>query len=79
MAKCFTLRAHALAVPGVSVPYQSDRSPAESTPRAGARYRCLVCRLELMLDQKSGKLDMVPVDTADENQATARKKADGSA
>ncbi len=37
-------------------------SPVEERPRAGERYRCHVCRLELMLDATHDALAVSPVE-----------------
>jgi hypothetical protein len=42
----------------------------EAMPRAGVRYRCHVCRLELVIDPKTGGLT-VPVIEVDAPRATA--------
>jgi hypothetical protein len=43
-----------------------NHSPIEPQPRAGVRYRCHVCRLELELDQAANRLDVAPFDGADD-------------
>ena len=37
----------------------------DDQPRPGVRYRCHICRLELMLDPTTGKLRVTPVDEED--------------
>jgi hypothetical protein len=32
----------------------------DAVPRPGVVYRCSVCRLELMVDEKTGKLTVAP-------------------
>jgi hypothetical protein len=36
-------------------------SETEASPRPGTVYRCHICRLELMLDTRTGKLVMIPM------------------
>ena len=40
---------------------QIQHSELDPTPRSGARYRCHVCRLELVLDPETNKLTVTPV------------------
>jgi predicted SprT family Zn-dependent metalloprotease len=40
---------------------QIRHSPHEERPRPGERYRCHICRLELVLDVKTDRLIVVPV------------------
>jgi hypothetical protein len=35
-------------------------SESEDRPRAGSRYRCHLCRIELVLDVKTNRLAAVP-------------------
>ncbi|HEY7450538.1 MAG TPA: hypothetical protein VH702_20440 [Vicinamibacterales bacterium] len=46
----------------------------EEMPRPGVVYRCHICRLELIVNGATGKLDVPPVSRADENDAFTRKK-----
>jgi transposase-like protein len=39
-----------------------EHSSLDAEPRWGARYRCHVCRLELTLNEATGKLDVAPFD-----------------
>ncbi|HTK29008.1 MAG TPA: hypothetical protein VL309_05630 [Vicinamibacterales bacterium] len=39
-------------------------SEHEEKPRRGAIYRCHICRLELMLDEKGERLTVTPVERA---------------
>jgi len=41
-----------------------NHSPIEAQPRAGVRYRCHICRLELELDTDTNELDVAPFDIA---------------
>jgi hypothetical protein len=51
---------------------QIRHSEIEAEPRFGVVYRCHVCRLELVRDRISGKLDVPGFETAeDERPATA--------
>jgi len=43
-------------------------SDAEPTPRFGTRYRCHICRLELVLDASGRKLTVPPFDDGDDGQ-----------
>jgi predicted SprT family Zn-dependent metalloprotease len=40
---------------------QIQHSEAETAPRPGVRYRCHVCRLELVLDGDGHKLTVPPL------------------
>jgi hypothetical protein len=42
-------------------------------PRQGVRYRCHICRLELVLDPATKKLTVPPVDEQDEPPAKPAK------
>jgi hypothetical protein len=46
----------------------------EDKPRAGRHYRCHVCRLELVLNERTGRLDVVPmrVDEPEEKSRPTR-------
>jgi hypothetical protein len=37
-------------------------SPGETMPRPGKSYRCHVCRLELVADERSNKMTVAPLD-----------------
>jgi hypothetical protein len=37
-----------------------QHSEIESAPRPGITYRCLVCRLELVMDPRRGKMTLAP-------------------
>jgi len=52
---------------------QIRHSDAEGSPRIGARYRCHVCRLELVLDPQTGKLTVTPLES--ESDADAERGA----
>jgi hypothetical protein len=54
--------------PACQLPIQHNE--LEAMPRPGERYRCHVCRLELVMDLTTGHL-MVPVIDADPPRATA--------
>jgi rubredoxin len=41
---------------------QIHHGEAEAKPRSGARYRCHICRLELVLDPESNKLSVPTFD-----------------
>jgi hypothetical protein len=41
---------------------QIRHSELELKPRAGERYRCHICRLELVLDPATDKLTVTPLD-----------------
>jgi len=43
-------------------------SESEPTPRAGTRYRCHICRLELVLDAAGRKLTVPPFDDGDDGK-----------
>jgi hypothetical protein len=38
----------------------ADIRRTEDTPRPGVVYRCLICRLELILDAPTGRLIVAP-------------------
>ena len=38
----------------------------EAKPRFGQRYRCHICRLELILDPDTDKLTVTPIETQDD-------------
>jgi predicted SprT family Zn-dependent metalloprotease len=40
---------------------QIRHSPLEERPRLDTIYRCLICRLELVLDQKTDRLTLAPL------------------
>ncbi len=40
---------------------QIRHSEAEERPRAGAQYRCHICRLDLVLDAQAEKLTVAPM------------------
>jgi hypothetical protein len=40
-----------------------QHSDAEPQPRPGVIYRCHVCRLELILDERTGKMTVAPLPT----------------
>ena len=48
-------------------------SEVESMPRAGVRYRCHVCRLELQLDDAGRKLTVPPFGDGDESSGKQAK------
>jgi hypothetical protein len=45
----------------------------EEMPRPGVVYRCHICRLELMVNGATGKLDVPPVQFSDEDDILQRK------
>jgi hypothetical protein len=55
---------------------QIQHSEGELRPRAGHIYRCHVCRLELILDEKSDKLTVAPLpnETADDRPRRTRPR-----
>jgi hypothetical protein len=48
-------------------------SESEPMPRLGVRYRCHICRLELVLDPARHKLAVRPFDDGDTPQKTTPK------
>jgi hypothetical protein len=49
-------------------------SASEDLPRPGAIYRCHVCRIELAVEPKTGKLTAAPVLSHDEDSAKDRTR-----
>jgi rubredoxin len=49
-------------------------SEIEEQPRPGQLYRCSICRLELLLDEQSGRLTVAPMrgDAPDEKDRPTR-------
>jgi hypothetical protein len=45
----------------------------EEMPRPGVVYRCHICRLELMVNDATGKLDVPPRIRADQPHSLSRK------
>jgi transposase-like protein len=45
----------------------------ENAPRPGARYRCHICRLELMLDRQTNRLQVTPIDEANDDSPLRRR------
>jgi hypothetical protein len=45
----------------------------EERPRSGVRYRCHVCRLELVLNESNQKLTVAPLLTIDDRDEKERK------
>jgi rubredoxin len=41
---------------------QIRHSDLEPEPRRNVRYRCHICRLELVFDERTGKLIVAPLD-----------------
>jgi hypothetical protein len=41
---------------------QIRHSQIEEMPRPGHRYRCHICRLELVIDERTNKLTVTPAD-----------------
>jgi hypothetical protein len=60
-----------------------NHNPAEQGPTPRTRYRCHVCRLELALDESTGRLDVVPLESLDDSQPpratshSTRQETDG--
>lgn len=46
----------------------------EEMPRPGVVYRCHICRLELMVDRTTGKLDVPPVVQPDKHDRSRLKR-----
>ncbi len=53
---------------GMSIQHREDM------PRPGIVYRCHICRLELMVDRTTGKLDVPPVVRADKHSVPPSKR-----
>jgi rubredoxin len=51
---------------------QIRHSEAEDRPRFGTRYRCHVCRLELVFDPDSDRLIVAPLPDDDANRKNRR-------
>jgi hypothetical protein len=49
----------------------------EDMPKSGTVYRCHICRLELVVDQTTGKLDVPPVVQADRHSVPRPKRPTG--
>ncbi len=49
-----------------------QHTEGEARPRPGERYRCHVCRLELVLDRATDRLTIAPVDDAPDKQRPTR-------
>jgi hypothetical protein len=47
---------------------QIHHSEHESEPRLGTRYRCHICRLELMLDPEKVRLAVAPMQPDEPNK-----------
>jgi hypothetical protein len=47
-----------------------NHSPIETRPRAGAKYRCHVCRLELRMDERTNKLAVPPMEIVSDDDPT---------
>jgi hypothetical protein len=45
----------------------------EEMPRPGVVYRCHICRLELIVNGATGKLDMPPIQSSDKDDTLLRK------
>jgi hypothetical protein len=45
----------------------------EDMPRSGIVYRCHICRLELMVDQTTGRLDVPPVVRPDKHSVPPKR------
>jgi hypothetical protein len=46
----------------------------ETTPRRGTVYRCSVCRLELVIDETSGRMTVAPLSASEEPTPTRPKR-----
>jgi len=55
---------------------QIRHSPIDERPRKGQRYRCHVCRLELVIDTVTNKLTVPPLDTANDDAPARRRRTD---
>lgn len=44
---------------------QIRRNALDTGPRSGEHYRCHVCRLELVLNERTNALDVAPIDPLD--------------
>jgi hypothetical protein len=49
---------------------QIRHSPVEEMPRRGVRYRCHICRLELVIDENTNRLTVAPLG---DGEAATRK------
>ena len=56
--------------PACQVPIR--HSDSEDAPRRGARYRCHICRLELMLDEATDRLTVTPLYISHDNPVKRR-------
>ena len=56
---------------GMSIQHREDM------PKSGTVYRCHICRLELMVDLTTGKLDVPPVVRADTHSVPPPKRPTG--
>jgi hypothetical protein len=50
---------------------QIKHSETDPAPRIGAQYRCPICRLELVIDPRSNKLIVAPLED-DQSPKTVR-------
>jgi hypothetical protein len=55
---------------------QIRHSETEAKPRIGSRYRCHICRLELMFDPMTDKLTVAPLNVVDERPQSSAPKRD---
>jgi hypothetical protein len=56
--------------PACHVPIQHNEF--EVKPREGVRYRCHICRLELMFDRNTDKLTVTPLISEPESETEER-------
>jgi hypothetical protein len=56
---------------------QIHHHETEASPRRGARYRCHICRLELVFDVERNKLTVPPLDSAPDGPSRLKKKKPG--
>jgi rubredoxin len=49
-------------------------SDVEEAPRPGTRYRCHICRLELVVDPETGRLTVAPIRTDDPEEKVRRTR-----
>ena len=47
----------------------------EEMPRHGVVYRCHICRLALMVNGSTGRLDVPPVNSADQHNPSSPSKS----
>jgi hypothetical protein len=59
--------------PACSTPIRPTlNAVGDDTPQLNKVYRCSVCRLELVLDERTNTMVVTPLETADETPRKAR-------